>query len=132
MLSILPTRYKVEKVPSFRKDIDSIGTYIPGRPIEDVMREYGLDDIIKLASNECPEAPFTPVQDAIAAAAADANRYPDTDALELKTISTELPDQASVHDPDASASSIVCRSAAVGCGALSAKKPSCTARSQRS
>ena len=47
------------------------------------MREYGLDDIIKLASNECPEEPFAPVQEAIAAAALGSNRYPDTVASEL-------------------------------------------------
>ncbi|HOK55575.1 MAG TPA: histidinol-phosphate transaminase, partial [Armatimonadota bacterium] len=28
--------------------------YIPGKPIEEVQREYGLTDIVKLASNENP------------------------------------------------------------------------------
>lgn len=70
-------------VPAFRPDIESIGIYIPGKPIEDVMREYGLSNIIKLASNECPEEPFPPVQDAIAKAALQAHRYPDTLAIDL-------------------------------------------------
>jgi len=65
-------------VPAFRKDLDSIGVYAPGRPIEEVMRDYGITDVVKLASNESPEPPFAPVQHAIAAAAAEAHRYPDT------------------------------------------------------
>lgn len=72
-------------MPRFRKDIESIGVYIPGKPIEDVMREFGLTDIVKLASNECPEEPFSAVQEAIAAAAAESHRYPDTIAFELSS-----------------------------------------------
>jgi len=81
-------------VPTFRKDIESIGVYIPGKPIEDVMREFGLSDIVKLASNECPEEPFVPVQEAIAASAAESNRYPDTMAFDL---SSALAEHHSIH-----------------------------------
>ncbi|NND03505.1 MAG: histidinol-phosphate transaminase [Acidimicrobiia bacterium] len=76
-------------MPTFRNDIDSIGVYIPGKPIEDVMREYGLTDIVKLASNECPEEPFAPVQEAITAAATESHRYPDTMAHTLSTALAE-------------------------------------------
>ncbi len=76
-------RYTGITVPTFRTDIESIGVYIPGKPIEDVMREYGLTDIAKLASNECPEEPFAAVQEAVAAAAAESHRYPDTMAHDL-------------------------------------------------
>lgn len=34
--------------------IDALEPYIPGRPIEDVQREYGISDVIKMASNENP------------------------------------------------------------------------------
>jgi len=37
-----------------RKELDNIGVYKPGKPIEEVKRELGLEHIIKLASNENP------------------------------------------------------------------------------
>lgn len=77
-------------VPTFRSDIDSIGVYIPGKPIEDVMREFGLTDIVKLASNECPEEPFPAVQEAVARAAAESHRYPDTMAYDLSSALAEF------------------------------------------
>jgi histidinol-phosphate aminotransferase len=36
----------------FKKYIDAIRPYVPGKPIEDVQRELGLSEVIKLASNE--------------------------------------------------------------------------------
>ncbi len=65
-------------MPSFRTDLSSIPVYTPGKPIEEVMREQGIDDIVKIASNECPDGPFPEVVAAISAAAAGINRYPDT------------------------------------------------------
>lgn len=50
-----------------------------------VMREYGLDSIIKLASNECPYPPFEPVIKVIEQAASGVNRYPDNDYFALRT-----------------------------------------------
>lgn len=70
-------------MPAFRKDLSSIGAYSPGKPIEEVMREYGVTDITKMASNECPQEPFPAVQEAIAAAARESHRYPDTAAYNL-------------------------------------------------
>jgi histidinol-phosphate aminotransferase len=67
-------------MPTFRPDLLSIPHYVPGRPIEDVAREYGLESIDKLASNECPEEPFPEVVEAVAQAAAGVNRYPDSAA----------------------------------------------------
>jgi histidinol-phosphate aminotransferase len=37
-----------------RKEIENLGVYVPGKPIEEVRRELGLEHIIKLASNENP------------------------------------------------------------------------------
>ena len=37
-----------------RTEIDPLRPYVPGRPIDDVKREYGLKEVIKLASNENP------------------------------------------------------------------------------
>ncbi|MCY9516949.1 histidinol-phosphate transaminase [Paenibacillus apiarius] len=41
------------KIPT-RKEIEHLGVYVPGKPIEEVKREFGLTDIAKLASNENP------------------------------------------------------------------------------
>ncbi len=65
----------------FRPDLDRVATYTPGKPIDEVARELGIDDIIKLASNEHPEPPLPGVQAVIAEAAAVAHRYPDTAAM---------------------------------------------------
>jgi histidinol-phosphate aminotransferase len=69
--------------PRFRPDLEQIDVYRPGKPIDETARDLGLDDIIKLASNESPEPPFPEVQQAIAAATSSLNRYPDTSAHRL-------------------------------------------------
>ena len=63
----------------------TIPPYEAGRPIEEVARSVGLDPatVIKLASNESPIPPFPEVVEAIAAAAAGINRYPDNDCYLL-------------------------------------------------
>jgi histidinol-phosphate aminotransferase len=61
----------------FRASVNGLSPYQPGRPIEDVQREYGLEHVIKLASNEGPFGPFPAALDAMARAAAELNRYPD-------------------------------------------------------
>lgn len=70
-------------MPTFRSDLDSIPTYKPGKPIEEVSRELGITDIAKLASNECPLEPFPEVLEAIAAAGRVANRYPEDSGYPL-------------------------------------------------
>jgi histidinol-phosphate aminotransferase len=54
-----------------------ISPYEPGKPIEELERELGIHDAIKLASNENPLAPADRVQKAIINALKDLNRYPD-------------------------------------------------------
>lgn len=69
----------------FRPDLEGLVTYVPGRPIDDVAREIGMepDDIVKLASNESPEGPFPGVSEAIARVLDGSNRYPDSDVHDL-------------------------------------------------
>ncbi len=69
-------------MPRFRPDLDGLVTYVPGRPIEEVAREVGINpaEIVKLASNESPDGPFPGVAEAVAAAIGESNRYPDNDA----------------------------------------------------
>jgi histidinol-phosphate aminotransferase len=68
----------------FRAALDDIVPYEPGRPIERVQLEFGLQQVVKLASNEYPLPPFPEVAAAIAAAVADLHRYPDGHAMGLR------------------------------------------------
>ncbi len=68
----------------FLPAIEGIEPYAPGTPIENVMREYGLEEVVKLASNEFPLPPFAEVRAAVAAAFDEVNRYPDGDCLDLR------------------------------------------------
>jgi len=54
-----------------------IAPYEPGKPVEELERELGIHDAIKLASNENPLPPSERVQKAVAAAITQLNRYPD-------------------------------------------------------
>jgi len=71
---------------SYRAAIDNITPYSPGKPIEEVARELGLDpnSIIKLASNENPLGPSPLAIEAIREHAADVRLYPDNDSYELR------------------------------------------------
>ena len=73
-------------MPTYRPDLAAIDPYEPGLPIEEVARRYGLDPakIVKLASNESPYGPFPEALDAMAVAAAHANRYPDNEGYDLR------------------------------------------------
>jgi histidinol-phosphate aminotransferase len=64
--------------------------YEPGRPVEEVQRELGLERVVKLASNEGPFGPFPAAQEAIARAALELNRYPDGGAWRLRSALAEL------------------------------------------
>ena len=63
--------------------------YQPGKPIEELARELGLSDIVKLASNENPRGPGPAVHAALERAAADLSRYPDGSGYRLKTALSE-------------------------------------------
>jgi histidinol-phosphate aminotransferase len=58
--------------------------YEPGKPVEEVQRELGLERVVKLASNEGPYGPFPAALEAIARATPELNRYPDGGAWRLK------------------------------------------------
>ncbi len=61
-----------------------IAPYEPGKPIEELERELGIHDAIKLASNENPLPPSERVQKAIIGALASLNRYPDGGGFYLR------------------------------------------------
>jgi histidinol-phosphate aminotransferase len=58
--------------------------YEPGKPVEEVQRELGLEHVVKLASNEGPYGPFPAALEAIERTAPELNRYPDGGAYRLR------------------------------------------------
>ena len=58
--------------------------YQPGKPIEELTRELGISDVVKLASNENPRGPGPAVRAAVERAATDLSRYPDGSGYRLK------------------------------------------------
>jgi histidinol-phosphate aminotransferase len=64
--------------------IQGLHPYQPGKPVAELEREYGISDIVKLASNENPLGPGDAVKAAIAAALPELARYPDANGFELK------------------------------------------------
>ncbi|RKY43280.1 MAG: histidinol-phosphate transaminase [Candidatus Makaraimicrobium thalassicum] len=69
------------------KDIlDEITPYKPGKPVEEVKRELGLENVIKLASNENAIEPSPRVIEAITRAAGSVNRYPDGGCFYLRQV----------------------------------------------
>lgn len=67
-----------------RREIFKLKQYIPGKPIDEVKRELGLDDIIKLASNENPLGPSPRAVEAISNMLSQIHLYPDANCFELK------------------------------------------------
>lgn len=57
--------------------IQSIEPYKPGKPIEELAREHGVQNAIKLASNENPLGPSPMAVKAIEKALTNLHRYPD-------------------------------------------------------
>jgi len=59
------------------KNIDDITPYPPGKPIEELEREYNISGSIKLASNENPFGPSPAAVDAMRTVLDNLHRYPD-------------------------------------------------------
>jgi histidinol-phosphate aminotransferase len=67
-----------------RPALDGLVPYEPGKPVEVVQRELGLDHVVKLASNEGPFGPFPVAIEAIRRALPESNRYPDGGCYRLR------------------------------------------------
>ena len=65
--------------------VRTLHPYQPGKPESELRREYGLNDIVKLASNENPLGPSPKALVAVREALAGVARYPDGNGFELKT-----------------------------------------------
>ena len=69
---------------TFADKLSRMPHYEAGLHMSDAREAYETDDVVKLASNECPWPPHPAVVEVIAAEAADANRYPDQHARLLR------------------------------------------------
>lgn len=69
---------------SSRPEIKDLLPYKPGKPIEDVKREYHLEKVIKLASNENPLGPSPKAKEAIKKQLDNLAIYPDDKSTLLR------------------------------------------------
>jgi histidinol-phosphate aminotransferase len=69
---------------SIRPALAGLVPYEPGKPVEEIQRELGLERVVKLASNEGPYGPFPAAQEAIERVMRELNRYPDGGAWRLR------------------------------------------------
>ena len=83
----------------FNKVLENVTTYEAGKPIELVVREYGVDpkDVIKLASNENPYGTSPKVTAKIQELAKNMYVYPDDSMYELKEALAKKFDVTSKH-----------------------------------
>ncbi|MBC7189797.1 aminotransferase class I/II-fold pyridoxal phosphate-dependent enzyme, partial [Candidatus Aerophobetes bacterium] len=65
-------------------EILNINPYIPGKPIEEVQREFGIRNVIKMASNENPLGPSPQAVEAVREYASNIHFYPDGGCYYLK------------------------------------------------
>ena len=77
------------KLPPVAQYIRDCATYQPGKPIEELERELGLKDIIKLASNENPLGPSPKAMKAITEALPQVYLYPDASHYRLRAALAE-------------------------------------------
>jgi histidinol-phosphate aminotransferase len=80
------------KSPLLRPALESLVPYEPGKPVEEVQRELGLERVVKLASNEGQYGPFPEALEAIERGAPELNRYPDGGAYRLRVALAERHD----------------------------------------
>jgi len=76
----------------FKPAVQDLVPYEPGKPVEEVQRELGLERVVKLASNEGPFGPFPEAREALARGVEELNRYPDGGSWRLRTALAELHD----------------------------------------
>ena len=89
-----------------RPALQALVPYEPGKPVEEVQRELGLERVVKLASNEGPFGPFPAALEAMERSLRELNRYPDggaTCSAPRSPTATESPSSRSRSAPAATA-----------------------------
>lgn len=69
--------------PPLPPHIQRLRPYVPGKPVEEVQREYGLTDVVKLASNENPLGPSPHALAAATEALQNMAQYPEATCYPL-------------------------------------------------
>ena len=72
----------------YRKELENLNCYKPGKPIEEVKRTLGLEEVYKLASNEIPFIPVH-INKVIQKELKSINRYPDAGCFYLRKLLSE-------------------------------------------
>lgn len=72
-----------------RRGVPDLPLYIPGKPIEEVQREFGLSGVVKLASNENPLGPSPRAVAAAQEALSSVHWYPEGSARALRAALAE-------------------------------------------
>ncbi len=79
-----------------RPNVTRMHPYVPGKPIEEIQADYGLEHVVKLASNENPIGPPASAVKAMREAAEKMHFYPEGGSLRLRSA------LAAKHDIDPS------------------------------
>src|SRR6185295_18872946 len=94
-------------------NVERLTPYVPGKPIEELERELGIRDAVKLASNENPMGPSPKALEAVAAALRDVHRYPDASTFALRTALAKhhdvSPDEVAVGNGSNELIDLLCR-----------------------
>src|SRR5699024_11323241 len=77
-------------IASANAGIQALQPYEPGKPIEELERELGITDIVKLASNESPIGPSPKAMAAAKEALQQLHRYPDGDRKSTRLNSSHV------------------------------------------
>ena len=67
-----------------REEVKKLEKYVAGKPIDEVKREYGIDKVVKLASNENPLGTSEKVKSLIMDLVNEMNMYPDASSFDFK------------------------------------------------
>ncbi|MFP4482689.1 MAG: pyridoxal phosphate-dependent aminotransferase, partial [Thermovirgaceae bacterium] len=78
------------RIRGLRRAVEGLSPYVPGKTIEEVRRDLGLESIIKLGSNENPYAPFPAALEAMNRELGNANRYPDIAFEKIKGLIADI------------------------------------------
>ncbi|MBW1615852.1 MAG: histidinol-phosphate transaminase [Deltaproteobacteria bacterium] len=68
----------------YKKNLLSIAPYVPGKPIKEVEKEYGIKNVVKLASNESSIGMSPKALEALKKSLVSLNRYPEQVRLSEK------------------------------------------------
>ena len=72
-----------------RKEVLNFEPYVPGKPIDELKREFGISRIDKLASNENSIGPSQKMVEALKNILAQVHRYPDSSCYDLRGLLVE-------------------------------------------